>query len=238
MILPQSGIPRSTSGSHTNCPLCDAAGQPYFTDTQRGAHYQHCAGCEFTWLDPAHYVSPEDERRHYEQHKNSPEDAGYRGFLKQIWEPLKATLPAHASGLDYGSGPGPTLHLMAQADGFACVHYDPVFHPDDSVFNCRYDFITCTETAEHFHHPAVEFARLAVLLRPGGWLALMTTRLTSKIDFATWHYRQDVTHVSFYSERSFQVIAQRFNFRPPRFLSNSIVLLQRPPQSALHNTSN
>jgi cyclopropane fatty-acyl-phospholipid synthase-like methyltransferase len=71
----------------------------------------------------------------------------------------------------------------------------------------NYDFITCSETAEHFHHPTDEFDRLDRLLRPGGWLALMTCFQTDDDRFADWHYRKDPTHVVFYREVTMRTIA-------------------------------
>ncbi|MBS0543647.1 MAG: methyltransferase domain-containing protein, partial [Proteobacteria bacterium] len=62
---------------------------------------------------------------------------------------------------------------------------------------------------EHFHHPAEEFARLDALLRPGGWLGIMTCFQTDDARFARWHYRRDPTHVVFYREATFRVIARR-----------------------------
>jgi 2-polyprenyl-3-methyl-5-hydroxy-6-metoxy-1,4-benzoquinol methylase len=46
--------------------------------------------------------------------------------------------------------------------------FDPLFFPDPEPLGDLYDFITCTETIEHFHRPAEEFARLDRMLRPGG----------------------------------------------------------------------
>ena len=115
---------------------------------------------------------------------------------------------------------------MAQADGFDCSHYDPCFHPDKSTLGQQYDFITCSETAEHFHHPADEFRQLKRLLKPGGWLGLMTSRRMPDTDFANWHYRRELTHVIFYADRSMQELADRFSFEQPIFVSNSVALLR------------
>ena len=46
--------------------------------------------------------------------------------------------------------------------------YDPFFYPDKSVLKAHYDFIACTERAEHFHDPFAEFDRLDSLLKPKG----------------------------------------------------------------------
>lgn len=211
-----------------NCPLCSGLGQPYYEDRQRPAHYFRCPDCELIWLDPKNQLSAGAEKAHYEQHQNCPSDPGYRAFLNRIWEPLKSRLAPGASGLDFGSGPGPTLHLMVREDGFACEHYDPYFHPVTKHLKpSSYDFITCSETAEHFRAPGAEFNRLAALLRPGGDLAVMTRLHCSTVSFASWHYRQDHSHVSFYNRRSFQQIAKQSGFSSVSFLNDSVTILKK-----------
>ncbi len=98
--------------------------------------------------------------------------------------------------------------MMCEA-GHRMALYDPAFRPDESALTRTYDFITCTEVVEHFHRPAQEFARFDGLLRPGGWLAVMTGFVTAQTDFSRWHYRRDPTHVVFFSQRTFEVLAAR-----------------------------
>jgi 2-polyprenyl-3-methyl-5-hydroxy-6-metoxy-1,4-benzoquinol methylase len=66
--------------------------------------------------------------------------------------------------------------MLAEA-GFEMSLYDPQFAPDRSVLTREGDFITATEVLEHLHRPAAELERLWSLLRPGGWLAVMTRRV-------------------------------------------------------------
>ena len=47
-------------------------------------------------------------------HNNNPYDSEYRKFLSKIIEPLIDKIIPGAKGLDYGSGPGPTLSLMLE----------------------------------------------------------------------------------------------------------------------------
>jgi ubiquinone/menaquinone biosynthesis C-methylase UbiE len=85
--------------------------------------------------------------------------------------------------------------------------YDPLYAPDTAVLNRQYDFVTCSEAVEHFHHPDQDMATLVRLVKPGGWLAVMTSLLDDSIDFARWHYARDPTHVCFYREKTFQWLA-------------------------------
>ena len=209
------------------CPLCESEGAFFYSDPGRDWTYYCCDSCGLVWKKAADRPSASDELVHYGTHENNPSDPAYRAFLARLWEPLKEKLPTGASGLDYGSGPGPTLYLMAQEDGFECDHYDPFFHPNESVLEKKYDFITCSETAEHFYHPAEEFKRLAGLLKPGGVLGIMTSMRDETHEFATWHYRYDPTHVAFYSRNTFEFIKEQFDFSAIEFPCRNVVILRR-----------
>ncbi len=210
------------------CPLCRTEGDHFYSD-QRTGRYSRCPCCDLIWLDPARRLPPDQEATHYRLHRNSPEDLRYRTFLNQLWAPLKERLEPAATGLDYGSGPGPTLHRMAIENGHPCSPFDPLFCPDQKVLEKRYDFVTCSETAEHFHDPGLQFRKMHRLLHPGGWLGIMTSRLASPEAFANWHYRRDPTHVVFYSCATFEWIAAALGFEKPQFPNERVALLRRPP---------
>jgi len=198
--------PQSDPAQTCRCPLCGDTRARLFTTVARRVYYR-CPTCALRFLDPARHPDRATEEAEYRLHRNDPDDAGYRGFLSRLADPLLAMLPAGASGLDYGCGPGPALAAMLREAGHRVALYDPVFAPDTRVLEAIYDFVTCTETAEHFHDPAREFARLDALLRPGGVLALMTQFQTDDARFANWHYRRDPTHVVFYREETMRWIA-------------------------------
>lgn len=208
------------------CPLCLELGQAFHLDRD-GKQYHSCHTCSLVWLDPKHYLHYSEEQRHYETHNNDSNDPRYRRFLAQLWEPLRGRLPAGSCGLDFGSGPGPTLHLMAQEDGFPCAIYDPFFAPNESLLNDDYDFITCSEAVEHFFSPRREFLRMHAMLRPGGWLAIMTARLPKQGNFADWYYRRDPTHTCFYAEQTFFWIASAMRFETPLVHSDRVVLMRK-----------
>jgi SAM-dependent methyltransferase len=207
------------------CPVCCLGGTRAFAvvDDRR---YWRCGHCEATFLDPAQCPTPARERAEYLRHRNDPADPGYRAFLARLAAPLLARLAPGAEGLDYGCGPGPALAAMLAEAGHRMSLYDPFFHPDEAALARRYDFVSCTEVAEHFHHPAAEFARLDALLRPGGWLAVMTCFQTDDARFARWHYRRDPTHVVFYREQTFRHLAAHHGWRC-EVPAKDVVLLQK-----------
>jgi 2-polyprenyl-3-methyl-5-hydroxy-6-metoxy-1,4-benzoquinol methylase len=174
--------------------------------------YWRCRNCRATFIDARHLPEPTEELNRYRLHRNDPDDPGYRRSLNRLAGPLLERLEPGLEGLDYGCGPGPALARMLTEAGHRIQLYDPFFHPDAALLDRTYAFITCTEVAEHFHRPAAEFETLNRLLRPGGWLGIMTCFQTDDTRFADWHYRRDPTHVVFYREETFRWLAGRFDW--------------------------
>ena len=192
------------------CPLClSAQTSLLYTSTQKNLErdYFHCDTCDLVFVPPKFHLDTDAARQRYLTHDNNPDDPDYRRFLSRLWDELRPRLHVGARGLDYGAGPGPALAAMIKEDGFSAALYDPIFHPDESVLAHTYDFITCTETVEHFATPRADFLRLNELLAPGAYLAIMTDILEDIRKFPDWYYHRDPTHVAFYSPNTFQWIA-------------------------------
>ncbi|KAA1172055.1 class I SAM-dependent methyltransferase [Marinobacter salinexigens] len=175
--------------------------------------YLRCGYCEATVMSEVGRLSEAEERAVYDLHENTADDPGYRRFLARLSDPLLKRLAHGADGLDFGCGPGPALAQMLADSGMNMSLYDPFFYPDASVLERQYDFITCTEVVEHLYQPAEVFQAFDRLLLPGGWLGVMTCFQTDDSRFANWHYRRDPTHVVFYREYTFNVLAQQFGWR-------------------------
>lgn len=208
-----------------DCPVCHSGGSFHF---MRVAPYDYwrCPVCLATFVDRAQLPDTAVEHAEYRLHRNEVHDTGYRQFLARLAVPLLERLRPGSSGLDYGCGPGPALAAMLAEAGHRVAVYDPLFFDHPHLLDETYDFVTCSEVAEHFHDPHAEFAGLDGLLRPGGWLGVMTRFQTDDAAFAGWHYRRDRTHVVFYREATFRVIASRFGWHC-EFPAPNIALLQK-----------
>jgi SAM-dependent methyltransferase len=192
------------------CILCHTkSADTYFTAD--GYDYLHCSVCDLIFVKPGQRLDPDEEKSRYDLHENDPSDPHYREFLSQLFDPLSAKLKPGSFGLDFGSGPGPTLHVMFEEAGHHMNIYDPFYANHPAVLEHSYDFITTTETAEHLFHPRKEFDRLWKILKPGGYLGMMTKIVPSLNEFPDWHYRKDDTHVTFYSEKTFAWIARLYH---------------------------
>lgn len=181
----------------------------YHRDTQR--EYRQCGQCALVFVPSRWLLPPAAEKAQYDLHRNAVDDPGYRQFLARVAAPLMQRVPAPASGLDFGCGPGPALAGMLREQGYSVALYDPFYCPDVSVLAALYDFVTCTEVIEHVYDAAAVWQQLFALLRPGGTLVVMTKRVTDREAFARWHYKTDPTHVRFYSDATLEWIATQFN---------------------------
>jgi hypothetical protein len=210
-----------------HCPLCRHDRHlPYHQDAHRP--YRQCEHCRLVFVPPEYRLAPDAERAYYDLHRNDPCDSGYRNFLARLFAPLRERVPAPAQGLDFGSGPGPTLSLMFREAGYEMAIYDPYYAADTTLLQRQYDFITASEVVEHLYAPGEELARLQALLRPGGWLGLMTKLVIDQTAFSRWHYTHDPTHVCFFSRETF-VWWSRQSGCELDFVGKDVILLRAPP---------
>ncbi len=221
-------IPINVPGSSNplpDCPLCGAASEHFTRDARRD--YFRCPSCSLVFVVAGDRVSRAEEKACYDQHQNDPNDQRYRQFLNRLFAPLHERLPPRSRGLDFGSGPGPTLSLMFHDAGHVMRIYDPFYAPDMTALTDTYDFITASEVVEHLHRPREELERLWSLLRPGGWLAVMTKRTGDLDAFNTWHYKKDPTHVVFFAEATFIWLANHWQAELT-LADRDVALLHKP----------
>ncbi len=198
-------------GRNIPCTVCRARPRVFLV-TVGGVDYWRCQRCEATLMDPASWPDRMAEKAVYDLHDNNPDDAGYRRFLSKLLDPLQERLPDRSSGLDFGCGPGPALAQMLAVEGHSMALYDPIYYPDRAVLAGTYDFVTATEVLEHLHDPSATLVLLNSLLKPGGWLAVMTCFQTDDSRFANWHYRRDPTHVVFYRQATLAWMARHWGW--------------------------
>ena len=209
----------------SSCPLCKSKQvSDYCRDRQR--KYQQCDNCQLVFVGSEQHLSAQEEKACYDLHQNDSADQGYRRFLSRLHHPLAERLPVAANGLDFGCGPGPVLAHMFVEGGCTMSVYDPYYAPDDRVLQREYDFITATEVIEHLASPADELQRLWGQLKPGGWLGLMTKLVIDREAFQGWHYKNDLTHISFFSRYTFQWLGKQWR-ATAEFIGNDVILFNK-----------
>ena len=155
-------------------------------------------------------------------HINNVEDSGFQKSVKPLVQQVLDNFTKENKGLDYGCGNGPVITHLLSKKGFDIALYDPFYNPNVSVLERHYDFIICNEVMEHFYHPQDEFKILYHLLKPNGKLICGTQLYTSDIDFDTWFYKNDPTHVFFYTEMCLNWICSNIGFKAVKRLGNCI----------------
>ena len=208
------------------CPLClDTASSHFYSDQQRD--YYRCQCCWLIHVPAQQFLCPEAERTEYDKHQNSSSDAGYRAFLSRLYTPLTARLTPASHGLDFGCGPGPTLSVLFAEAGHQMELFDPFYAADRSVLTSEYDFITASEVVEHLHNPSIDLALIWSLLKSGGWLGLMTKLAFDQSAFARWHYKNDPTHVCFFSIETMNWLSKQWQAECV-LIGKDVVLFQKP----------
>jgi hypothetical protein len=201
------------------CPLCLFPGKQIPNDI-----YYSCQGCGAIFLDKNKHLSLADEKLRYESHNNDINDERYRKFVSPVTLAVSQEQTTDDVGLDFGSGTGPVVSAILKENGYNISQYDPFFANDQEKLTKQYNYIACCEVAEHFRDPKKEFQTLKNLLLPNGSLYIMTDIYNDKVDFKTWHYRRDSTHVFFYSQQSFEYIKKTFKFKNLRISGRLVVL--------------
>lgn len=156
------------------------------------------------------------EEARYRLHNNDVNDKDYQNFVSPITGAIKACFPPTSAGLDYGCGPGPVAAVQLRMAGYSVQLYDPFFENHPLALEQTYDFIICCEVMEHFHEPGGQFELLYRLLNPGGNLYCKTSLLPRDISFGDWYYRNDPTHVFFYTPETLEWIKENFGFKDLR----------------------
>jgi len=211
------------------CPLCmTAEGQPihFQRDKVVNREFILCGTCYLVFVPPKYHITTQEQIDRYLSHNNDPSDPRYRTFLSRLFDEMCPYFVPDATALDYGCGPGPALSVMMSEANLVVSTYDPYFAPDESSLNKQYDFITCTETAEHFAYPKNDFAALDAMLKPGGLLGVMTGILKNLEDFSGWYYHRDPTHISFYNKHTMSWIANRYGWEVV-FPRDNVVLFRK-----------
>ena len=202
------------------CPLCSSLSAEFYKDTQT---YYKCPTCHGIFVDVDDLPNEEDEKQRYELHDGDTQDKGYRKFVSPITNSIIRDFSKDAKGLDFGAGTSAIISAVLKDEGYTISNYDPYFHNYPELLKTKYDYISSCEVIEHFYNPYKEFKLLKSLLNPHAKLYLMSDIYDEKIDFASWYYKNDPTHVFLYTKETFEWIRGEFGFESVYFDKRLIV---------------
>ena len=105
--------------------------------------------------------------------------------------------------------------------------YDPFYAPNCNVLGMTYDFVCASEVIEHFQDPEADLQLIWTLVKPGGWLGIMTGMAQGREAFARWRYKDDRSHITFFSVETMEWIARKWqaDLFP---VAKSVFLFQKP----------
>lgn len=186
-----------------------------------------CRECGFTFLDTRFHLPQSEEKERYDLHNNDPRDQGYRKWLSGFAE--EAVFPfikPPARILDFGCGPEPLLASILSEKGYVVETYDKYFC--DQPVSGLFQMITMTEVLEHIADPVKSLTSLKDKLVKGGMISIKTSfRPSSDDEFFKWWYRQDSTHISFFTEKSLFFLAENLSLTIEFCDGKSLVLFQK-----------
>lgn len=193
------------------CPLCNNKSEDFHLWKTRV--YYRCSMCRGIFVDKTLIPNAEEEKQRYLEHNNDANDIGYQSFVSPITNAIMLNFSPEDSGLDFGSGTGSSVSKILTDNNYNIKQYDPFFDKHKNLLNQQYDYIASCEVVEHFHNPLEEFKLLKKLLKPKGILYIKTEMYTEEIDFHTWYYKNDLTHVFIYHADSLKWICDELSFK-------------------------
>ena len=192
------------------CPLCNSSGTVFFQHKKQ--LYHQCTRCQGIFVDKDLKPNLDAEKSRYEEHINDVEDLGYQKFVSPITSAILRDYSQNDKGLDFGAGTGPVVSKILNDNKYSINQYDPFFHNYPDLLEKKYNYIACCEVIEHLYHPKKEFLMLKNLLAQGGRLYIMTSLYDDSINFKTWNYKDDHTHVFIYQKETLQWIKEELGF--------------------------
>lgn len=196
------------------CIFCNQPHIEHFI-VKSGKKYWYCRHCKGFFMDIFEQLPKDEQKKRYLLHDNSLQNKGYKEYLDKIIKKSADYYQRYDKKyknlihiFDFGSGPIPALtQLLAQKKYFTeniCVkHWDPLFFAYDTGFKTGADIIFCIEVVEHFENPQKDFKKLADVGAKNSIFFIKTQPAPSSIQqFTTWWYKEDATHVAFYSQQA------------------------------------
>ena len=203
------------------CPLCEGKAIEFFI--KKNTTYFSCNKCAGIFIDKNLLPSQESEKSRYLEHNNDINNIHYQNFVKPIVNNILKDFNNLHIGLDFGAGTGPVISKLLNDQKYITKLYDPYFYNYPKLLDKKYNYIICCEVIEHFYNPRKEFLLLKTLLKEKGKLYCMTSIYKDSIDFKTWYYKDDKTHVFIYRKETLEYIFNEFGFSDLKIKDNLIV---------------
>lgn len=207
------------------CRLCNH-NMTYFASTRKRDYYR-CPSCDSIQLKASQILTNTDEKARYDTHINDVTNLGYQSFVSPITNFILNHHEKIQKGLDFGAGPGPVISTILKQKNYDITLYDPFYHNNQEALLKTYEYIFACEVIEHFNDPRKTFSTLYHLTRPKANWIFMTCIYDDSIDFSKWHYKNDETHIIFYTRKTLEYIKDIFRFQKLIIQDRLIVFIKK-----------
>jgi len=184
-----------------------------------------CKICNLVFSETRFVPSLKEQKKRYIQPNNGVQYTVYLNSLNLVIEQTTPLLSKEMTGLDFDCGPTPVIGTLLEKQGINCINYDPIYF--NEIPEGQYDFIFANECFEHFFFPAKEIRKIKDLLKPNGYLIVITEKWNSSTVFTKWPFAKDSMHVSFYHSDSFQYIAAKYGFTACPSKNQKVFIFQK-----------
>jgi len=215
------------SYTKNKCKICNNTYLSSINDNNLKKIYLYCNNCEYISLDKNYIVSNNLEKKRYLLHNNNPENEDYVNYLCKIINNIPINTK-HQKILDFGCGSAPVLAKLLKERNLYVDVYDKFFSPKKIYYFKKYNIITCIEVLEHLKNPLKSFKLFKKHLKKEGMLVCMTNFHPNDINlFLKWWYKNDITHISFYSKKTIEFISKFLNFKIIKIINNNFFIMQK-----------
>lgn len=193
--------------------ICNLCRSEIAEPCQKNKHrvFSLCNRCELVSVPPQYWLNPEEEKRRYQKHNNTLENAGYTEYLGAIVSTVEHIGKTSPKILDFGCGERAVLTSLLNKNGYDCVAYDPVFEKEIPDRSSKFDIVVLCEVIEHLRDIPEELKLINTLLKNDGVLIIRTRLYPSFQGIEKWWYAQDKTHINFFSKKAIETTAAMIN---------------------------
>ena len=186
--------------------------------------YKKCPNCDFLCKTDEFIVDSKKECERYQHHDND-DNNGYLVYQTNFYEMIKDYLGT--TSLDFGCGNNHILANIISKQGIESSYYDLYFYPNSDYKTKKYDSIILEEVIEHLYDPIAILKELYPLLNTNGVFIIRTNLLKDGLNLNNWWYLRDITHISFFSEKTFVKISEFLNMNIIYCNSKDLIILQK-----------
>ena len=209
-----------------NCRLCRSSDCRLFHDDGRRTFF-HCSGCGLAFVPPDNFISLDEERRRYDLHDNSEDQEGYVRFLRETITAVEKCCRRSGKILDYGSGKNAVLTGLLNDIGYDCTAFDPLYEIGAKALVKQFDAVILCEVVEHLRDLRREIRTLKSVITQKGKLVVRTKLRPSLKKFPAWWYKNDLTHINFFNDRSIRLFGALLG-KPAEIKADKDIFVMQP----------